>query len=318
MKHRLIIVDGHSTVGKSTTSKSVYRQIRLQDRVNWLHEECEKHPIRYEEFIAGSLHSREGMELNRQAMLSKWRAFSDDIIRSDEICITEGCLLHAMDRYLVQSVWDEEQIMDFYNAVLDVIEPLKPLVVFLHRPDIKSSFERAFKLRGDWWKNLILSVPGPYGFFQNHVYAGDESVYESLYFEQNMMLKVFETLFCSKIKIDTTEERWNDYVQEITETAGYDYHEEETELPETEGYCGIYQICDGDDTWEIRYDTESGQVFTSLFWPYMPMRFLGDAQFELISFPVTMKFDSGKRKTQFTIEGNYDWNYNGKTFLKIG
>ncbi|HCJ57512.1 MAG TPA: hypothetical protein DHV55_09250, partial [Clostridiaceae bacterium] len=79
MKHQLILVDGHSTVGKSTTSKSVYKQIAYQDKIYWLHEECEKHPIRHEEFEADDIHSLDGMELNRQVMLQKWGKFKEEI-----------------------------------------------------------------------------------------------------------------------------------------------------------------------------------------------------------------------------------------------
>lgn len=115
MKHKLIIIDGQSTVGKSTTSKSVYKHIAQQDKIYWLHEECEKHPIRYQEFMAGNIHTLDGMELNRQAMLGKWIQFKDEIENSNKICITEGCLLHALDRYLLKSVWNEEQVKNYFT-----------------------------------------------------------------------------------------------------------------------------------------------------------------------------------------------------------
>ena len=69
MKSKLIIVDGHSSVGKSSVSKSVYHQIRLSQPAYWLHEECENHPIRQGEFSFGALDTAEGMELNRVGML---------------------------------------------------------------------------------------------------------------------------------------------------------------------------------------------------------------------------------------------------------
>ncbi|NLG27915.1 MAG: hypothetical protein GX557_08385, partial [Chloroflexi bacterium] len=69
---RLIIVDGQSSVGKSSTSKALYEQIARQADCYWLHEECVSHPIREAEFTAGSLRTAEGMELNRQQMLGKW------------------------------------------------------------------------------------------------------------------------------------------------------------------------------------------------------------------------------------------------------
>lgn len=79
MKHKLIIVDGPSTVGKSSISKNVYRQIARENKALWLYEECQDHPIRKGEFSAGDIRSTEGMERNRLQMLSKWRLFSSKL-----------------------------------------------------------------------------------------------------------------------------------------------------------------------------------------------------------------------------------------------
>jgi hypothetical protein len=317
MKHQLIIVDGQSTVGKSTTARSVYNQITQQDKVYWLHEECEMHPIRYEEFKAGNIHSLDGMELNRQAMLQKWEQFSEEIKRSGQICITEGCFLHTLDRYLLESVWKEEQIIKYFQQILEIIRPLNPLIVFLHRPDIKLSFEKAFITRGDWWRELVLGVPEPYGYFETNEYNGDDSIFAGLAYEQDQMAKIFDVLSCDKLMIDTTDEVWDSYIQEITETAGYNYHEEENKVYEIEKYCGTYRIQGGEDTWSICFDDETKRIYTSLFWPYMPMKYIGNGQFELISFPVTLQFDSIPGKMQFQVKGNYDWEYNSKRFIRI-
>ncbi|MFH2039341.1 MAG: hypothetical protein ABIJ65_07890, partial [Chloroflexota bacterium] len=101
MNTKLIIVDGQSSVGKSSISKSVYRQISQDQDAYWLHEECENHPIRHGEFRFGELDTADGMELNRIGMLKKWMDFRDSIKSSGEVCITEGCLLHAYDRYFI-------------------------------------------------------------------------------------------------------------------------------------------------------------------------------------------------------------------------
>lgn len=317
MKHQLIIVDGQSTVGKSTISKSVYKQIAHQDKIYWLHEECEKHPIRYEEFVAGNIHSLDGMELNRQVMLQKWEQFSKEIRRSKQICITEGCFLHSVDRFLLESTWNEEQIINYFEQIMEIIKPLNPLIVFLHRPDIKLSFEKAFKARGDWWRELILSVPEPYGYFETHEYTCDESVFAALAYEQEQMAEIFDVLSCDKLKIDTTDECWDSYIRQITVTAGYEYYEEESKLPKIEKYCGTYRIQGGEDTWSICFDDEKKQIYTSLFWPFMPMKYIGNEQFELISFPVMLQFDVMAEKMQFIVNGNYDWEYNSKIFIKI-
>jgi hypothetical protein len=317
VKHKLIIVDGPSTVGKSSISKKIYKQIGNQEGAYWLHEECEEHPIRYHEFSAGDIHSKEGMDLNRESMLRKWKAFKQEIEQSKKICITEGCFLHAIDRYLIESVWDIEQIQGYFNDILKILEELNPLIVFLYRPDLKSSFQKAFIDRGDRWKNLILKIPEPVGYFKTHPYNGDESIYEWLSYEQDMMSDIFDGLSCNKMKFDTSEGNWNNYTRLITEKTSYSYCDPKYEQADPEKFCGKYRHEDDGRNWHIHYDEEKKEFYTFFFWPYMPMKYLGNDQFELISFPVILHFDHKNNQLRFKISGNYDWDLNGKTFIRI-
>ena len=156
MNTKLIIVDGPSSVGKSSVSKSVCRQIGQEHDAYWLHEECENHPIRHQEFSFGALDTAEGMEQNRIGMLKKWAAFRDSINASGKVCVTEGCLLHAYDRYFIHSLWNQEDIDTYYSQVLEIIGELNPVIVLLYRPDLRKSMEKAFITRGKWWQDLIL------------------------------------------------------------------------------------------------------------------------------------------------------------------
>jgi len=319
MKHKLIIVDGQSTVGKSTLSKSVYKQISKHRESYWLHEECIEHPIRHEEFKAGDLSSQEGMALNQKSMLEKWDDFRDSIEKKNQVCITEGCLLHAYDRYFAHSVWNEDQIQDYYKKVLQVIESLNPLIIFLHRPDIRASFEKAFKARGNWWRDLICdNVPESHKYVQSQKKKGEDIVFGCISFEQEQIGHIFDQLICSKLKIDTSEEDWERYVKTITEKAGYPYCKEESKTNNLVAYCGTYRLQDGEKLWKIGLDKDNNCLFTSLFWPYMPMRCIDDGLFELISFPAELAFQKLNDELSFTVSGNYGWGYNNQTFVKVG
>ena len=67
----------------------------------------------------------------------------------------------------------------------------------------------------------------------------------------------------------------------------------------------------------IKYDETKKCLFTSLFWPYMPMRCAAQGVFELISFPVELRFRAGARGLQFEVRGNYDWDLNGQVFTRV-
>jgi len=319
MNTKLIIVDGHCSTGKSSISKSVYKQISLDQDAYWLHEECENHPIRHNEFSFGALDTAEGMALNRLGMLQKWEAFRDSIKASGKVCITEGCLLHAYDRYFIHSIWDENEMLEYYSQVLAVLDELDPIVVFLYRPDLRASLEKAFIARGKWWRDLILRRDDRHVYFKDHVYVDENSMFEAVEFEQSKMLALFDRFQCTKIKIDTSEERWDQYVQEIIALFGAKFRKVAPYPFDPGPYLGTYRWQNGteDDDWIISYDETNKCLYTSLFWPYMPMRCMAADVFELISFPVELHFQNEHDRMQFVVRGNYDWEYNNQVFIKM-
>lgn len=319
MKPKLIIVDGHSSVGKSSVSKSVYHQIRLSQPAYWLHEECENHPIRQGEFSFGALDTAEGMELNRVGMLQKWADFRDAIQASGQICVTEGCLIHAYDRYFIHSTWDENQIDGYYAQVCEVMRDLDPIIVLLHRPDLRQSLEKAFLARGSWWRDLILRRDDLHVYFKDHTYVDDNSMFAAIAFEQEQMLRIFERLPVNKVQIDTSGENWEAYAREILAVFGVTYRKMEAPRCDLKAYTGRYLWQNGgeNDDWIIAYDEANQCLYTSLFWPYMPMRCLAGDVFELISFPVEMHFEKVQGRMQFQVRGNYDWEYNDQWFIQV-
>jgi hypothetical protein len=316
---KLIIVDGHCSVGKSSISKSITKQISLHQDAYWLHEECENHPIRHAEFSFGALDTAEGMELNRLGMLQKWEAFRDSIKASGKVCITEGCLLHAYDRYFIHSSWNEKEMLAYYAQVLDVLDELDPIIVFLYRPDLRKSLEQAFLARGSWWRDLILRRDDLHVYFKDHAYVDENSMLEAVEFEQRKMMEMFDRLKCAKIKIDTGEEQWDRYVQKIISLLGAKFRKVEPHPCDPRPYLGTYRWqkrIEADD-WIIRYDECNNSLYTSLFWPYMPMRCMSEDVFELISFPVELHFQKEHDRMQFVVRGNYDWEYNDQLFIKV-
>lgn len=317
MNTKLIIVDGHSSVGKSSISKSVYKQIGLDHDAYWLHEECENHPIRHKEFSFGELDTPEGMALNRNGMLQKWMAFRDSIKASGKVCVTEGCFLHAYDRYFIHSIWKEDEIVTYSSQVLEAIKELNPVLVFLYRPDLRKSLEKAFIARGKWWRDLILRRDDLHVYFKDHEYVNEDSMFAAIEYEQIKMMEIFDRLRCSKIKIDTSEEQWEQYVQEIMAFLGLNYGKIDSIPCDVKQYLGTYRWENGTAEWMINYDEINKSLYTSLFWPYMPMRCMADNVFELISFPVELHFQKNKSSMQFSVHGNYDWEFNNQVFIKV-
>jgi hypothetical protein len=144
-------------------------------------------------------------------------------------------------------------------------------------------------------------------------------MFAAIEYEQIKMMEIFDRLQCSKIKIDTSEEQWDQYVQEITAFLGLEYGKVGSHPCDMKQYLGTYRWQNGAeaDEWIINYDDSNQCLFTSLFWPYMPMQCMADHVFELISFPVELHFQKNQDRMQFSVHGNYDWEYNNQVFIKV-
>jgi hypothetical protein len=258
------------------------------------------------------------MERNRIGMLKTWREFRDSIQAFGKVCVTEGCFLHAYDRYFIHSVWNEDDIVAYSSQVLEAIKELNPVLVFLHRPNLRKSLEKAFVARGKWWRDLILKRDDLHVYFKDHVYVDENSMFAAIDYEQMKMMEIFDRLHCSKIKIDTSSEQWDQYVQEVTAFLGLEYGTVEPYPCDMQQYIGTYRWQNGAeaDEWTIHYDESKKSLYTSLFWPYMPMRCMAEDIFELISFPVELHFKKSRDGMQFRVHGNYDWEYNDQVFVR--
>jgi len=155
-------------------------------------------------------------------------------------------------------------------------------------------------------------------YFQDHVYVDENSMFDAIEYEQARMMGMFERLQCLKIKIDTSAGQWDRYVQEIISLFGLKYGEADPFPCDMEKYSGTYrwQNGAGEVEWVIKYDDINQCLYTSLFWPYMPMRCMAKDVFELISFPVELHFEKDGNSMQFRVHGNYDWDYNNQLFIK--
>jgi hypothetical protein len=154
-------------------------------------------------------------------------------------------------------------------------------------------------------------------YFKDHEYVDENSMFAAIEYEQSKMMTIFDQLQCSKIKIDTSEEHWDQYVEEIITFLGLKYRKVDSRPFDMKQYIGTYQWQNGADNeeWHIHYDDVNKSLYTSLFWPYMPMRCIADNVFELVSFPVELHFERNKNSMQFRVHGNYDWEYNDQLFV---
>ncbi|QVK17683.1 hypothetical protein KHQ81_12660 [Mycoplasmatota bacterium] len=318
---KLIIVTGISGAGKSTTSQKLayqYEQNGIKHR--WLHEEIKAHPIRDKEFSIASIDSEEDMDKNVSYMYSLWGKLADDIEKSDDVFIMEGCLYQNIIRYFFNCNYSIEKITKFYDTVMEIISKLNPTIVFLYRSELRDSFRTAFEVRGERWKNIILNAEGE-GYFNEHEYKGDDSVYNMWENYQEIADTMFRRYQGNKIKINTSNELWEKYMKDLMEYLGLEYNYEKVIVPEfLQQYCGRYSVTIDDRQHElkIKLDESKENIYCEVFFfKNIKLIPLGNHEFLLMSFPIKLSFKTHNGKKAVQVTGIYDWSIMGKLMLEI-
>lgn len=313
---KLIIVTGISGTGKSTTAKQLAGFIRGNGRnCLYLHEECENHPIRENEFSWGSLTSVDGMDLNCKMMLRKWAGFACGI--GETPVLLEACLYENIVRYFFECDYPEARIIKFYDDLMVLLEPLQPAIIHLRTSDVRQTFERAFAIRGQWWKKLILEDRCSY--FLARGYEGDEGNFQLARDYQNIAIKAFDRYRGPKLQIDTLNQDWPAYQQKICDFLQIRYLPPPQIKSENNGeYEGRYEVVLKGKPSGFEVFSEGGKLWCRSFWPYMELVREGKDRFGFLSFPIDLLFiRENSLVTGVKVRGNYDWGLCGHHLRKI-
>lgn len=195
------------------------------------------------------------MNANVADMYERWKNLAESINKSGMTYVMEGCFFQSIIRYFIDSAYSTDKIIDYFIRVANILSCTDPMIIFLYRPDIQGNFEAVYGIRGERWKKRILSPNSRY--FEHRLYLGDESVYKVWAEYQELSQTVFDRIKVAKIKIDTSQGMWDDYIGKITETAGLTYSSPtKLNLENPEKYCGTFVVeKDGErHTLEIFYD----------------------------------------------------------------
>lgn len=315
---KLIIVTGISGTGKSTTAKylsSVLQYNRVIHR--YLHEECEHHPIREDEFCHGSHKSVEDMDRNCELMLTRWSEYSKQILDDGKLVILEACLYENIVRYFFECDYPESSILSFYDRLMDILHPLNPIIIHLRTVDVRGTFERAFALRGEWWKKLILEDRCAYFLARGYHTDDDNFLLANDY--QELAIKAFNRVLGQKMAIDTTEQNWDAYHLEICR-----YLELRMPKPIVHkilnplDYVGQYVVSIQNQKHGFTIILEDDKLYCRSFWPYMALEKIAEDQFTFQSFPIDLNFVREQGVVSgVKVVGDYDWGLCGYLLHKV-
>lgn len=250
MKHRLFIVEGLPCSGKSSISAYTAQLLEPYGAVAFVDEGTGNHPADYEfhalapaglvgqEPCIVSLSDYEGKmfqqllpykiydglpwQTERPLMLEKWRQFVTEAKQDTRYVFNCVLLQNPMCETMIRFGFAQEESAAYINAIAEIVEPLKPVVIYLKNNDIAASVRKAAPERPGWLEAVIdYHTTGAYG---RSIHAeGFEGYIQCLRERQEREIRILSRLPVRALVLEDPQKDWDaakgqlaDWIRELT------------------------------------------------------------------------------------------------------
>ena len=235
MKKRLFMIEGLPCSGKSTTSAFVASILKQKAEVCCIDEGTRNHPADYEfhALAPAGLVSREKQivplsqfsgellhqpmpykiydslpwETEMPLMLEKWQQF----VRSSKehtAYVFNGVLLqNPMCETMMRFGFSQEESKAYIEKITEIIQPMKPVVIYLKNDDIADSVIKAAPERPGWLDAVIeYHVNGAFG--RSIGVVGFDGYIRCLTQRQERELRILSQLLVDKLIMNNPQRDW--------------------------------------------------------------------------------------------------------------
>jgi len=216
-KSRLIFVEGIMGSGKSTTARWLARLYRRAGIPARPVPEARPHPTNV--FRTLPHWKQPWLDLTAEELVTRsyanWQAFVRRALSASHISVFDGQLFHGDFTCLLLMACAPKQLHQYVHTVLQIAQPLQPIIIYCHQADVAQALDRISAKRGGGWveSQVAWKVASPYG--QEHGLAGIDG-WKQLYRDYRQVTDMcLQTLSIPKIKIETSAGEWSSYQMRI-------------------------------------------------------------------------------------------------------
>lgn len=167
MKTNLIIVEGLPGSGKSTTAERIAGELkRRENKVLCVDEGAQDHPADYAEYDFPDF------ETERRMILDKWRRFVGQANRGVVYVFNCVFLQNPMCETMMRFGMEPGASQRYIAEIAELIQPLRPVILYIDQPDVKDSIDRVLEERGPDWLNAVIEYHTAQGYGKEHALSG--------------------------------------------------------------------------------------------------------------------------------------------------
>jgi hypothetical protein len=158
--------------------------------------------------------------------LEKWEKFVEKQVKLDEVVILDSSIFQFQIYTLILAEVPFTKLETFVQKIYEIVSPLNPSLVYLYRENTADTIDYLIKDRGNSFLERIWERDREQPYYKNRP-AGAEGYKMFLKDYGEYAKLLFDQFPFSKLLLEISEAKWNDYVKELLKF----YHLEFKETP---------------------------------------------------------------------------------------
>lgn len=304
IKTKLILVDGITGSGKSTTAHYIYRQLKKNGiKAEWYYEEQHYHPV----FRIPKQKKKENEEQYckryMDELLQNWKDFVEKIKKGYTVHIIESMFFQDSLNWAVALDLDRKFIKEYAHMLYKTVKTADPVLIHFIQEDVGKAMRRNWKRRGEMWTNSFIRRNEKYPFSRNRKLKGRKASIAIWNELTDITKELYSELDMQKVQIENSGQNWTEYRKSIHELLKIEQHEELLYKRSYRKYCDTYL----GKSYKLRTHVKKGRLLIDAFWPNLKLIPVSDNEFELEGFPISFRFYKykGIKKLRITEAGCY-------------
>jgi thymidylate kinase len=218
---KLIVVDGLSGSGKTTTCRWLEQQLHQHHLATRAFYEADvPHPLHWWNYWDGSHHHAPDFDqvssaIYMETSIEKWNQFIEHISISEDIVIIEGVLYCLAVWFFLQGDTAPQHIAAYIQRVEAIMTPIAPLLIYLRQDHIAEHMRKVWNSRGNAFEHELIVNMERTRYFQRRHLRGFDGVIALWKDTQALTDDLFSKHQIRKLAIEVTQGDWESYYEQI-------------------------------------------------------------------------------------------------------